>query len=78
MASYIAQNHLAELQLEDNWPNTGKKQGEVEFANQQWKWEQEVVNTTDENLRRVTVTILYGEQGSFSMTGFVGKKDTKK
>ena len=78
LASYIAQNHLAELQLEEQWPSTGTKQGEVEYANQTWRWQQKVVDTTDENLRRVTVTIEYGRDGSFAMTGFVGKQDTKK
>lgn len=77
LASYIAQNRLAELQLEDEWPSIGKKQGEVEFSDQEWRWEQEVVNTADENMRRVTVTILLGEQGSFSMIGFVGKKEKR-
>lgn len=77
LASYIAQNHLAKLQLDDEWPSTGRKQGEVEFAGQEWRWEQEVVNTTDENLRRVTITVLLGEQGSFAMLGFVGKKEKR-
>jgi len=75
LASYIAQNHLAQLQLDDEWPAPGRKQGEVEFAGQEWRWEQEVVNTSYENMRRVTVTVLMGEQGSFSMIGFVGKKE---
>ncbi|WP_417445784.1 type II secretion system minor pseudopilin GspI [Kangiella sp.] len=77
LASYIAQNHLAELQLKDDWPSIGRKQGEVEFAGQEWRWEHEVVNTADENMRRVTVVILTGEQGSFSMIGFVGKKEKR-
>ncbi|NVK22849.1 MAG: type II secretion system minor pseudopilin GspI [Kangiellaceae bacterium] len=77
LASYIAQNHLAELQLEEQWPSTGTKQGELEFANQSWRWQQKVVDTTDENLRRVIVTIEYGKDGAFTMTGFVGKKESK-
>lgn len=75
LASYIAQNQLAELQIEKEWPATGRKQGEVEFAGKEWRWEREVVNTADENMRRVTITILLGEQGSFSMIGFVAKQE---
>ncbi len=77
LASYIAKNHIAELQLEDKWPSTGTKDGEVEFANRTWKWQQQVVDTSDPNMRRVVVTILFGKDGSFAMTGFVGKKDSK-
>lgn len=74
LASYIAQNHIAELQLEKKWPAVGKRQGELKFAKSDWLWKQEVVATSDENLRRVTVSIEYGKEGLFSMTGFVGKK----
>ncbi|MCW9029746.1 MAG: type II secretion system minor pseudopilin GspI [Kangiella sp.] len=75
LASYIAQNHLAELQLKEEWPAVGRKQGEVEYAGQEWRWEQQVENTADENMRRVTVVILMGEQGSYAMIGFVGKQE---
>ncbi|WP_251358884.1 type II secretion system minor pseudopilin GspI [Kangiella sp. TOML190] len=78
LASYIAQNHIAELQLAEKWPSTGTKEGEVEFAERSWKWRQEVVDTGDPNMRRVLVTILFGKDGSFSMTGFVGKPKDKQ
>lgn len=73
-ASYIAQNHIAQLQLKDDWPSIGTRNGEVEFARQIWKWKQDVVKTTDPNMRRVVVTVSMGGDGSLSMTGFVGKK----
>lgn len=78
LASYVAKNYIAELQLEDDWPSVGKKESEMELANREWKIEHEVVKTTDENMRRVAVSVLYGSDGIFTMTGFVGKKDKKQ
>lgn len=77
-ASYIAQNHIAQLQLEDDWPSIGTRNGEIDFARQTWKWKQDVVKTTDPNMRRVVVTVSIGDDGSLSMTGFVGKKSKGK
>lgn len=77
LASYVAKNYIAELQLADNWPSVGKKESEMELANREWKIEHEVVETSDPNMRRVAVSVLYGGDGIFTMIGFVGKKDKK-
>ncbi|WP_223670689.1 type II secretion system minor pseudopilin GspI [Kangiella shandongensis] len=78
LANFVAQNHFAELQLDDDWPSIGKKQGETEYAGRTWEWEQNVVGTEVEDMRRVTVSVLYGEEGVYTMTGFVGKKTDKR
>ncbi|AOE49023.1 type II secretion system minor pseudopilin GspI [Kangiella sediminilitoris] len=74
LANFVAQNHFAELQLDDDWPSVGKRRGETEYAGRIWEWEQNVVGTEVEDMRRVTLSILYGESGIYTMTGFVGKK----
>lgn len=75
LASYVAKNYIAELQLEENWPSVGRKDSEMELANREWKIEHQVVETSEPKMRRVTVRVLYGQDGTFTMTGFVGKKD---
>lgn len=75
LASYVAKNYIAELQLEDDWPSVGVRDSEMELANREWNIQHQVVETSDPNMRRVTVTVLYGGDGTFTMTGFVGKKD---
>lgn len=77
LANFVAQNHFAELQLEDDWPSVGKKEGKTEYAGREWEWEQNVVGTQVEDLRRATIAVKYGSDGIFTMTGFVGKKADK-
>lgn len=78
LASYVAQNHFAELELEDEWPSVGTKQGVTEYAGREWEWEQKVVGTEVESMRRVSFSIKFGSEGIFTMTGFVGKKSEPK
>ncbi|WP_052735152.1 type II secretion system minor pseudopilin GspI [Kangiella geojedonensis] len=77
LANFVAQNHLAELQIDNEWPSIGTQQGTTEFANREWEWERKVVGTEVESMRRVTLSISYGAQGIYTMTGFVGKKSDK-
>ncbi|GAA4358907.1 type II secretion system minor pseudopilin GspI [Kangiella marina] len=78
LANFVAQNHFAELQIEDDWPSVGTQQGTVEYANREWKWERQVVATEVESMRRITLSIEYGAQGIFTMTGFIGKNSGGK
>ncbi|WP_343987939.1 type II secretion system minor pseudopilin GspI [Kangiella japonica] len=78
LASYVAQNHFAELEIEDEWPSIGTKQGVTEYAGREWEWEQQVVGTEVETMRRVSFSIKFGSEGIFTMTGFVGKKSDKE
>ena len=77
MANFVAQNHFAELEIDDDWPSVGTKQGMTEFAGREYEWEQKVVGTNVETMRRVTFSIKLGEEGIFTMTGFVGQKSDK-
>lgn len=77
LANYVAQNHIAQLQIDKEWPSAGTQTGETEFANRSWQWQQKTENTSDENMRRITVTLTYGKQGTFSMVGFVAKPDNE-
>ncbi len=77
LASYVAKNYIAELQLDEKWPSVGSKESEMELGNREWKIRHQVVETSEENLRRVAVSVFYGQDGTFTMTGFVGKKEKK-
>lgn len=74
LANFVAQNHFAELEIEDDWPSVGINQGTTEYAGREWEWERRVVATEVEAMRRVTFTVKFGGEGVFTMTGFVGQK----
>ncbi|MGJ8669437.1 MAG: type II secretion system minor pseudopilin GspI [Oceanococcus sp.] len=57
VASWIANNQLTEVQLERNWVATGRSNGRLEMAQQEWFWEREVEKTPDDRLRRVSLRV---------------------
>ena len=77
-AQWIALNRLAELRIEDSWPDTGKSNGKVTFAEIQWHWSQQVLKTPEEDYRRVDISVykktLTDDDPIATVTGFFGKK----
>jgi general secretion pathway protein I len=79
-ANWIAQNEMARLRLNPQWPDIGAANDEVEFANQKWRWDAKTVKTSDPDLRRVTITVALAAKQDESITrliGFIGKAPPK-
>ena len=57
LASWVALNHINMLRLAREWPDEGTQNGTVEMAGRQWRWELQVSNTSDEDLRRLDITV---------------------
>ncbi|MCX4024956.1 type II secretion system minor pseudopilin GspI [Endozoicomonas sp. SM1973] len=81
LASWIAENQLARMQLEAQWPELGKKEGTVSFAQRNWKVVTEVSKTSQENFNKVELTISRQEQTKsaednvlFTLTGYLRKQ----
>ncbi len=76
MANWIALNRLAEMRLEDKFPDTGRADGDIEYAGAQWRWYTEVSDTEVEALRRIDVTVARTETPdviAVQVSGFIGK-----
>ncbi|MGW8369098.1 MAG: type II secretion system minor pseudopilin GspI [Gammaproteobacteria bacterium] len=61
LASWIASNVLTELSLQENWPEVGAREGEVQYARQEWTYRIQVSATEVQNLRRAEVSIAHLE-----------------
>jgi general secretion pathway protein I len=82
LAMWIADNHLAELQLSKSPVADGRDQGDLAFAGRRWQWQSEVQATSDADMRRVTLWVAPMEQGRVagdlreqavvSLNGFLG------
>lgn len=59
LATWIAMNKVTELRLEESWPDIGESDGEVESADQEWRWFVEVSETPVEQVRRVDVSVAF-------------------
>ena len=74
-ASWIAQNKITEMRLENVLPEATTTSGDVEYANRNWRWRAVVTETGIENLFRVDVEITSADSNSVirKVTGFIGE-----
>ena len=76
-ASWIGQNRITEARLAATLPSVDQTKGELEYAGQNWKWEQTVTQTDVAGLRRVDVAVRFAdaapEQPIATVTGFVDR-----
>jgi general secretion pathway protein I len=74
-ASWIAQNKITELRLANVIPEVSTTSGDVEYADQTWRWRAVVSESGIENLFRVDVEVLYADGDAVirKVTGFIGE-----
>jgi general secretion pathway protein I len=74
-ASWVALNEINRILLEREWPEVTTLKGTTEMATQEWQWEMEISATSDEDLRRldVTVGLADGEAALATLTAFKGR-----
>lgn len=79
IATWIASDRLTELRLEQQWPDTGMRDGEVESVGRTWQWRAEITSTPNEHIRRVNVTVrLHGAGNRLTrVVGFVSDPDIR-
>ena len=76
IAHWVASNKLVEIELQKTWPSLGIMKGEEEMANNTWHWQIKVIETPDENVRRLEISVTASEPGekpSASLIGYTGK-----
>jgi len=73
-ASWIAQNRITELRLAPATPDVGATNGEVQYANTDWKWRAVVSDTGVDDLYRIDVSVSFTSSDNIirTVTGFVG------
>lgn len=74
-ASWVAQNHIAELRLANVVPEVDTTTSEVTYAGLEWSLETEISETGVENLFRVDVTVGLVDRDTTTgtVTGFIGE-----
>ena len=77
IASWVAQNQIAEYRAMGTWNNANRKTGSVEMANTEWRYEMTISQTDDPSLRRLDVEVfIEGDEKNrvkARMTGFVAR-----
>ncbi len=74
-ATWVANNRLNQVMVENAWPPQNNKKGSMEMAGTTWYWQQVVAETQDKDLRQVTIFVSSDEEGekvATSVVTFVG------
>jgi len=77
LASWIALNQIATVRLSMQMPAVDKTDGDLDYANDKWKWVQTVTQTDVPGLRRIDVAVRRAsdpaDQPITTVTGFAGR-----
>ena len=78
LATWVAEDALAELRLRDPFPATGRRSGRAEQGGSEWRWEIAVSTTDQPAVRRLEVGVYHAEAKVdeapvASVTGFAGQ-----
>ncbi len=57
LAHWVGMNVVAEQRLATKWDERGEQRGEEEMANHTWYWSARLVETFDEDVRRLEVEV---------------------
>lgn len=67
-AHWLAVNKITELQVTDEWPNEGKKEGNEEMGLHEWHWVRTITDTPDDRVRQVEFSIFRGKSDKNPVT----------
>lgn len=62
VARWVAENRLVRRQVRGDWPEPRSYTGTVEMAGRDWYWREQVTNTDEARLRRVSVQVGLDEE----------------
>ena len=78
VARWVAQNRLVLRQARGDWPEPKEYEGTTEMGGQKWFWTEQVAQTEEESLRRVTIRAGRSEDdpGLVTQEGFLRRPRT--
>ncbi|MDC8829344.1 type II secretion system minor pseudopilin GspI [Alteromonas sp. chi3] len=71
IATWVANNHLNQLQLEKPWPIKNNVKGQTDMAERTWYWRQVVKDTGDSDFKAVEISVGLRADHSDSITTVV-------
>ena len=78
-ATFVANNRLAQLHLEQEWPIRNNQKGDMEMAEVTWYWQQTVTKTQEDDLVQVRISVAVDaeyQQMVTDVVSFFGKPST--
>jgi len=75
LASWIALNRIAELQVTGEYPEAGNRHDQVEMAHMQWVYNMQISNIPQIEMRRIDITVSFVDSPDdilATVVGFIG------
>lgn len=72
LASWVAENRLAENAARSVWPEVGARNGEDEQAGLPLRWEELVANTPNSAIRRIEIKVYGRDHDEYALAQLVG------
>lgn len=79
LATFVANNRLTQLHLEQEWPIRNNQKGEMQIAEVKWYWQQTVTKTQENDLVQVRISVAVDaeyQQMVTDVVSFFGKPST--
>lgn len=79
-ATWVANNRLNQLHIDNTWPIKNNQKGEQEMARRKWYWQQRVMKTSDSDMVQVEVSVGLDQQYKATVTSvktFIAKQVTE-
>ncbi len=71
IATWVANNHLNQMQLEKPWPIKNNVKGQTDMAERTWYWQQVVKDTGDKDFKAVEITVSLNPDRTAAITTVV-------
>jgi len=75
-ATWVGLNQLATTRLKSSFPVVGKSEGDVDFANSRWHWQQQVDNMQIPGLRRISIQVRHADVTTDGRSTTAGTRTT--
>ena len=75
LAGWIAANVITDTRIGERNPSSGTREGKLQFAGRDWRWEMTVQETPEAGIRRLDVKVFLGDEHvapTATLTGFTG------
>ena len=56
-ATWVANNRLHEVMIDDTWPLKNNQKGQMELADKTWYWRQSIVDTADKDFKQIVIDV---------------------
>jgi general secretion pathway protein I len=77
LATWIGLNRVTELRLATTFPDVSRTDGDVDFANDKWRWRQTITETGVDGMRRIDIAVRRADSSGdaylATVSGFIGR-----